>query len=177
MFFINAMLLDDVTPTGECVDYAFIDVAYRTHVAMVRGRARSILRDARLADDITQDVFVRYIRYRQRGGDERETAAFLFRTTTNLALNHIRNRKRRRELLQQQNYASSTEPHVVDRLALEAVLEQVDETQAQVAVYYYIDGMEQQEIADVTGMQRRTVGRVLERFRKHARKIMQRSMH
>jgi len=151
-----------------------VEQVYRKHVAGVRARALQILRDERKAEDITQDVFVEYLKHRERGGDERQTAAFLFKMTTNLALNYLRNVKRRRELLQQNAQDTDYEPESDSRLLLEYVLAQVDEKNARVAIHYYIDEMEHQEIADLMSIKRRTVGRCLDRFHAEARKILAR---
>ena len=49
------------------------------------------------------------------------------------------------------------------------ILRSLDAEQAEVAVYYFIDGMTHAEIARIVGCSERTVGNRLERLRKAAR--------
>ena len=56
---------------------------------------------------------------------------------------------------------------------MRTLLQEADEEQAKAAVYVYIDGMSQNEAADLLGVSRRTVGNLLDRFNGWARKRMQ----
>jgi DNA-directed RNA polymerase specialized sigma24 family protein len=58
------------------------------------------------------------------------------------------------------------------RTALRAVLAHVEDELAQVAVFYYVDDMDQAEIAAVLGVSRRTIGYRLDRFREEALRIL-----
>jgi RNA polymerase sigma-70 factor (ECF subfamily) len=146
---------------------------YRRHVTMVRRRALRLLGSPGAADDVAQQAFVQLIEYRRQGGTDRETPAFLYRTATNLALNVLRDGKRRRELLGA-HWAGpeATVEATSDRIAMRKVLALVPEEEAQIASYYYVDGLEHQEIADLLGLERRTVGRRLERFQKRALELL-----
>ena len=147
---------------------------YRKHITMIRHRARYLLKNEQAAEDIAQETFLKFLNYQQKGGTAQETAAFLYRTATNLALNRIRDSKRRRELLAQNTPEKRThERDPTDRMALERVLCQASAEEAQIAVHYYIDGMTQHEIAELLGIQRRTIGRRLERFNQLSRSILE----
>ena len=149
------------------------DELYRRYLVMVRGRALRICGEIGTAEDIAQEVFLKFIEHRGRGGTEQETAAFLYRMTTNLALNRIRDAKRRRALLSQNtSFDRSGEGAPEDRIALQRVLSAVGDEEGTIAIYYYVDGMEQEEIAALLSMERRTVGRRLERFRERAKKVL-----
>jgi RNA polymerase sigma factor (sigma-70 family) len=146
--------------------------AYRKHLPLVRGRALRILGSPAAADDVTQEVFMRYLIYRRKGGHEAtHCAAFLYRMATHCALNSLRaaGRRHRREALEAPAPAA-TGPE--DGMAVRAVLARVPDELAQIAAYYYLDGLEHEEIATLLKMQRRTVGRRLEAFKARAREIL-----
>jgi RNA polymerase sigma-70 factor (ECF subfamily) len=149
-----------------------IDSAYRRHLTMVRGRALRLLGSEAAAADVAQETFVKLIEYRRKAGPEDNTAAFLYRLVTNLALNRLRDTRRRAELLDSAAPVGASSPEPTDRLALRKVLAAVGEEEAQIAAYYYVDGLEQEEIAALLGLERRTVGRRLERFCVKARRLL-----
>lgn len=154
---------------------ADVAAVYREHVAMVRRRAWRILGVEAAAEDITQQAFLRLFERRRAGETERDPAAYLYRTATNLALNVLRDGKRRRELEASRMpppAAAGREP-LEDRLSLRKVLALVSDEEAQIASYYYLDGLEQEEIAELCGLRRRTVGRRLESFQRQALSILQ----
>ncbi|MCP3141767.1 RNA polymerase sigma factor [Pyxidicoccus xibeiensis] len=160
-----------MTPTSS-LD---ISTLYRRHVALVRGCALRILGEPAAAEDVAQEAFIRYLQHRERSGEEQDTAAFLYRTSTNLALNRLRDARRRQGLheahLSHEEPASARSPE--DGLALRKVLAEADPELAQIAACYFIHGMEHEEIAGVLGVPRRTVGRRLEKFRAHAELMLQ----
>jgi RNA polymerase sigma factor (sigma-70 family) len=153
---------------------AEITHVYRTYVAMVRRRAERVVGNAAVAEDLAQQAFIRYLEHRRAGGSENDTAAFLYRTATNLALNHLRDRQRRSELERANLSAGAAVVHdgVEDRLALRRVLAAVSEEEATIAAYYYLDGLEHEEIATLLGVRRRTVGRRLVSFHEQAQRLL-----
>lgn len=147
---------------------------YRQHVGLLRSRAQRILGDASGAQDLVQETFIRYLHYQKRGGTAKETTAFLHQICTNLALNQLRNSKRQRQILTNIEQETVVHNTADERILLRQVLAEVGEEEAQIAAYYYIDGMEQDEIAALLQMNRRTVGRRLERFRQQATQHLKR---
>lgn len=146
---------------------------YRRCQPMVRAHALRMLGNTAAADDVTQDVFVQFLRRRHAGDSERDVAAFLYRMTTNAALNRLRNQRRRHELDAAQSTLAQGNPlPCVDPLALRRVLTRVPEDEARIAAYYYVEGLEQEEIAELLCIHRRAVGRRLERFRERARALL-----
>lgn len=152
-----------------------ISALYRRHISLVRGCALRVLREPAAAEDVAQEVFIRFLRHRERSGSEQDTAAFLYRTSTHLALNRLRDARRRDTLRSAAVPESEPEsPHSPeDGLALRKVLAEADPEQAQIAACYFIHGMEHEEIAEVLGLPRRTIGRRLEKFREHAERMLQ----
>ena len=151
-----------------------LDIAavYRRHVVMVRNRVMRLLGDELAAQEVTQEAFIKYLEHRERRGSEAEVAAFLYRMATNLALNRLRDGLRERELLalRATRAAKGKTVNVHDEI-LRQVLAQVSYDEAQIGAYYYIDGLEIEEIASLLGAERRTVGLRLTCFQDRARRL------
>jgi RNA polymerase sigma factor (sigma-70 family) len=147
-----------------------MDALYRRWGPMVLRRARAILGDEQAARDTMQEVFLRALGDSARFRHEASPVTWLYRATTNLCLNVLRDGARRQRLMALQTpHAPPAGPLPEDKVALAAVLRQVPESLREIAVYYYLDQMNQDEIAEVCGVSRRTVGNRLEEFRALAR--------
>jgi RNA polymerase sigma-70 factor, ECF subfamily len=151
---------------------------YRRYGALVRRRARSILGDDHESQDAMQEVFVRVIAAMAEFRGQSQPSTWLYRITTNLCLNRIRDSRRRRDRLAEaaehsrESYGQGASSPPEARSALAAVLRKVSEELAQVAVYYFVDDMDQAEIAAILGVSRRTIGYRLDRFRAQAQRIL-----
>lgn len=142
---------------------------------MVRQRAYRILGERTLAEDVTQDTFLKYLQHRQRGGEADQAGAYLYKTVSNLALNQLRDRKTRRRLLEQKVVAPEPQtPRYEETLALRKVLANARKRDAQVASYYYLDNLKQEEISELLSIPRRTVSYRLARFRADAARLLKR---
>ncbi len=139
---------------------------------IVYRRALSILRNPQEAEEATQEVFIRALKSKEGFEGRSKVSTWLYSITTNYCLNRIRNESRRRELWQEHGPATSTPegPRPDEGLILQKLLSEADEQEAQAAVYVYIDGMSHQEVAEIIGVSRRTVGNLLDRFNTWAQK-------
>jgi RNA polymerase sigma-70 factor (ECF subfamily) len=161
-------------PTSPAIDRQELEALYRKYGPLVRRRARGILGDDAEAQDALQEVFVRVIRAMGEFRRQSQPSTWLYRITTNLCLNRIRDGRRRRERLlevaeSQDALATPVAPPSAEtRAMLASLLERVPEDLAQVAVYYFVDEMDQAEIAVMLGVSRRTIGYRLDRFRERA---------
>lgn len=139
---------------------------YAQFAPVVYRRARLLL--ARDADawDVVQEVFERMLTHGAGFRGEARPMTWVYRVTTNLALNHIRSRKLREPLLTVVPSEPSTEiDHVEARQLLDRWLGKLDEREIEVATLLYIDGLTQQEVADVLGLSRKTIVREVEDLR------------
>jgi len=145
--------------------------AYRDYAPAVYARAHRILHEREAARDVTQEVFVRCFGFRPRLAGGRELLAWLYRVTTNLCLNAIRNGKLRgradRDLARWG--ASAVAPEGPARRELWDLLTGLDARTQAIALYVHLDGMTQAEAATVAGVTDRTVRNCLTRFEAHAR--------
>jgi RNA polymerase sigma-70 factor, ECF subfamily len=156
-------------PTGE--PPTEIDDLYRKYGPMVRRRARAILGEESAAQDALQEVFVSVVRSWGAFRREASPVTWLYRTTTNHCLNRLRDERRRVEL-EEAAFGHREEKATVpldDRATLAALLRSVPDELREIAVYYYVDEMSQDEIADLLKVARRTIGNRLEAFRIAAR--------
>lgn len=98
----------------------------------------------------------------------REMVAWLYRVTTNLCLDLLRGRKRRRALMDEvvkPNTADREENRPDELMTVRWLLANADPRQAQVAAYVYIDELPADQVAELAGISRRTVFNLLDRFR------------
>lgn len=78
---------------------AAMSLVVRRYRARLEGRARSILKDADLASDAVQEVFVRGWNEPRFFDPAFKRGAWLYRVTTNLCFNRVRDRRRREDIL------------------------------------------------------------------------------
>lgn len=103
---------------------------------------------------------------------------WIYRITTNLCLNRIRERRTHPVVGDSDAILSRVEGRSadgVDRTTVIEILRRMDALTQRIAVYYYIDEMNMDEVAETVGCSRKTVGRKLERFRKKARAMVEAS--
>jgi RNA polymerase sigma-70 factor (ECF subfamily) len=146
---------------------------YRRLGPLIYRRCLKLLRDPDNARDATQEVFVRAVKHKETLKADRECLPWLYRVATNYCLNFIRDRKPRddrapEEVLQ----ASSGERRLAARQQVFSILGEFDLKTQQIAVYSLLDGMTQEEIAEVMGLSRKTVGKKLSRFTDHAKELI-----
>lgn len=143
---------------------------FRQHGPMVYRRALRLLSRPEDADEATQEVFLRVMRSVDTFEGRSGITTWLYQITTHYCLNLIRDRGRRRQLLEQNVVFDGMTPDeggsaaASDLLLLQQLLAEADEQQAQAAVYVYLDGMSHEEAAELLGVSKRTVGNLLERF-------------
>ena len=143
-----------------------LDRVYERYSRSVYRRALQLLGDAEEARDATQEVFVRVMRTGGAVPADPTPTAWLYRVTTNLCLNRLRDGARQQGLLASK-YAVDAEvrPAGETRAAVAQVLARVPEDLQDVAIYFFVDGLTYDEIAPLLGVSRRTVSNRLSAFR------------
>jgi RNA polymerase sigma-70 factor (ECF subfamily) len=133
---------------------------YQRYGTTVFRRALQILGDEAAARDVCQDVFVQILRARPRWSPL-SPIGWLYTATTNRCLNLMRSARRaQRALLQQPR-----PPEEMPALSLGLLLWELPERLHEVAVYYGIDQMSQEEIALVLGVSQKTVSNRVQELR------------
>jgi RNA polymerase sigma factor (sigma-70 family) len=145
-----------------------LESLFRLYGRHVLRRANAILGDGDAAKDVAQEVFARALRARASLPNAAASVGWLYRITTNLCLSGMRDRNRRRQILDRwaPRAANPTfTPATDEALTVRALLRDVPIELQEIAVHYFVDDMSQAEIAELTGIPRRTVGYRLEQFR------------
>lgn len=141
-----------------------IEQLYRDHGYLVLRRARQILNDDEEAREALQDVFVSLASDPGQFTGASSISTYLYRVTTNYCLNRLRNVRRRARLTEHARTNGTWTIHAEATVDAQGALRRLPEKLARLAVYYYIDEMTQDEIADVLGCSRKAVGKRLARL-------------
>lgn len=165
-------------PPGGVDTSGRVSSLYRKYGPAIYSRCRRLLKDDALAEDATQEVFVRVLRHIESAPDDAAALAWIYRISTNYCLNQIRDRSRQAEPTAPSDIPEATsdhpEPELMDRdLAMKLVSRAPEKLRA-TAVLYYVDGMEQEQVAKTLGISRRTVINRLQEFTERSRKFLTR---
>lgn len=150
---------------------------YRTYGPIIYARCRKLLADAALAEDATQETFVRVHRHLDKAPDSREALAWIYRIATNYCLNEIRDRKRRAEPQADGPEVATADlaAALADRDLVARLIARCPEKLRVVAWLHYVDGMDQGEVAAVLDISRRTVVNRLGDFHERAQAFLVRA--
>jgi RNA polymerase sigma-70 factor, ECF subfamily len=143
---------------------------YAKYSPAIYAHCRRFLASPAAARDATQEAFVRVLARGVVLPREEEALRYLYRVSTNVCLNLLREHnvhtRAAPAIAAGSSHVGSAESGLADREFVNAVLDRCGEGGAQVAIMHYLDGMSQVEIAEVLGITRRTV---FNRLRKLAR--------
>jgi RNA polymerase sigma-70 factor (ECF subfamily) len=161
----------DSASQAEALYLRFAEVVFR--------RCFKLLRNEELADDATQEVFLRLVR--EIGSDRPPdyVLSWVYRTATNHCLDLISDAARRdsREGMLATWQLGETSPLNVwpDRQLAATVLARFDRRTQAIVIGVLVDGMTQEEVAHHLELSSKTVARRLDRFLADARKYIARS--
>jgi RNA polymerase sigma factor (sigma-70 family) len=149
-----------------------IATLYRRYIVMVRKRALFLLGDKALAEDVAQEVFIKFIRFRAKHPLTAPPAGLLYCITNRTAMDRLRSHYRNGAMLDELAQGGEGKHSLDDKIALTQAVTFVKDEEAQIAAYYYLDEMDQFEISDAMSIPRRTVSRRLEHFRSRMRQLL-----
>ncbi len=144
-----------------------LDETYRRYFPVIREKCRRMLGDAGDAQDLAQETFIRFWRAADDLTDDGVRLAWIYKTSTHLAVDRLRRRTRLEQTVKTLPIpTSSLDPdagldarRLLDRLSAE-----LDVRDLEIAVLHRFDRMSQHEIASVLGISDRTVRRALVRL-------------
>lgn len=154
------------------LDQAELSAMYRRHGPMVFRRARKLLGSEADAGEVVQDVFLSLFERPAQFGGASSLTTFLYAATTHACLSRLRNQRGRARLRSER--AEELVPGDPEQLSqeqqllLRSTLQRMPTDLAHVAVYHFMDGLTQGEIAEVMGCSRRHVGNQLLRVQRWA---------
>ena len=139
-----------------------------------------IVKDWEEAYDAVQEVFIRAIREKRFFNEDFRIKAWLYRVTSNLCFNLVRNRKRRGAILESVPRAESSAPDQIDRVfagerqseVLEAI-ELMTEDHKQILLLRYYNDLSYAEISGVLDIKLGTVMSRLSRARCRLLEVME----
>lgn len=140
--------------------------AYARYGRALLRKAERILGSRADAQDLVQTLFVGVL---ERG--EPLELPYLYRAVTNRCLSHLRDEKNRARLLVEHDDAlrgpirTRCDDRVIDLDLLAKLTATLEPATLEILVYRYFDDMTQEEIAQMTGLSRKTVGRKLDDVR------------
>ncbi len=139
--------------------------AYRLHGHALLRKATRMLGNKEDARDLVQNLFVDL----HQRNDAILDLPYLYRAVTNRCLTFLRDEKNRARLLERNDVAPPARTLCDDRtIGLDLVtklLRELDEGHSEVLAYRYLDDLTQDEIAELLGLSRKTIGKRLDRIR------------
>lgn len=156
-----------------------VSTLYRKFGTAIYSRCRRLLKDDALAEDATQEVFVRVLKHIESAPDDATALAWIYRISTNYCLNQIRDRSRQAEPtapdeMPEGDNNASPEVDMLDRETAMKLIRRAPEKLQEVAMLYYVDGLEQEQVATTLGISRRTVINRLQEFIDRSKKFVSR---
>jgi RNA polymerase sigma-70 factor (ECF subfamily) len=158
------------------MDRAELERLYACCGAAVERRCRALLGDGEEARDMVQEVFLRAVIHGREFRGAASPFTWLYRISTNLCLNRLRDRKQHLPLSLVapllESGGVSPERAAAARQASMVLFDGLDEKTQQLVVYRYLDELGQEEIAVLTGWSRKTIGKKLKAFEARAVELM-----
>lgn len=151
--------------------------AYSRYGAALLRKAERILQNPDDAGDIVQGLFVDLM---HKGTTDVELR-YLYRAVTNRCLNHIRNTKNRERLLEIQQPAlrgpvrTRLDERVLGLDLLAKLASSLDERSMEILICRFWDDMTQDEIAELLGTSRKTVGKRLSKIKTRVAELLARN--
>jgi RNA polymerase sigma-70 factor (ECF subfamily) len=159
---------------------------YERYKAPMYRTALAITRDAKAAEDILQEAFLRVYTYSHTIDETVPLGPWLYRVTVNFAYTWIRQVKRRLQSFQDvlDRWASSAQwhPEVITeeeewRQVLQQAIDTLPDRHRVVIILHYLEGLSLKEIAYVIGAPEGTVKSRLHYARESLRKIIMEREH
>lgn len=141
--------------------------AYLRYAPALQRKAERILQSRADAQDVVQSLFLELL---QSAEPERDLS-YLYRAVTNRCLNLLRDQRTRVRLLSEHDallrgpVRRSCEQQSIDLQLLGKLVVALDQAHAEVLICHYFDDLSQEEVAELLGVSRKTVGLRLARIR------------
>lgn len=141
--------------------------AYLRYAPALLRKAERILQSRADAQDVVQGVFVEML----QSPPPREDFSYLYRAVTNRCLNMLRDRATRARLLREHDVLlrgperTTCEQRSIDLQLLSKLVAGLDAAHSEVLIGHYFDDLSQEEMADLFGVSRKTIGVRLARIR------------
>ncbi|MBT3218727.1 MAG: RNA polymerase sigma factor [Proteobacteria bacterium] len=156
-----------------------IDLIVRKYRMRIFHHACYVVKDYEIAMDVAQEVFIKAMREKRFFNDEFKMKAWLFRVTSNLCFNIVRNRKRRGTILASMDSKKVTDASQLDvvfssqrQKVVLAAMEQLTRNHKEILMLRYYSDLSYAEIAETLGIRLGTVMSRLSRAKNHLLRVM-----
>ena len=157
------------TPMNE----AKFEALYRSNAAGLWSYIYRLTSDASLADDLLQKTFFRFIRANPETENDEHTRRYLYRTATNLALDHFRETKREREVAAAIQSDNATRGSTQDlRHDMTRVFSELKPRERALLWLAHVEGNSHEEISEALGVKSNSVKVLLFRARRRLADVL-----
>jgi len=156
------------------MDEQAFHLLYNQTAGPLRAYVARVLGNVTLADDIVQESYLRIVRTAPRSGNAQQLRAFLFRTASNLIVDHWRSRKHEGKVPAEDTVveAAAKPDNIPLRLDMERVFRQLHPRERQLLWLAYVEGSDHREIASTLGLRELSVRVMLHRARRKLAKLL-----
>ncbi len=155
------------------IDRQLAEDLYRRYGFQVERRCLRILHDPERAADAAQEVFIKLMEKGAGFEGRSEWMTWLYRVSTNICLNRLRDAKRKRARQEQifkeaerGPIESGAESTLDRKRMLQSQMQRSDRKTQQIVLYYFWDQMSQEEIGKIMKLSRVSVNKRLQKFRR-----------
>ncbi len=161
---------EKIQPSLQCSDKGTIERLYKKMAKAAIAKAASIVRRQDVAAEIAHDTFFKLWQSGPTFPNEKAVYVWIYRTCHRAAIDYLRSASHRRESFAGENLdemesvpASRYGDIVMTRQLVQAAIQQLKPDEVEAFLYVALDGMTQNEVAEVMELSRRTVQRLLEK--------------
>jgi RNA polymerase sigma-70 factor (ECF subfamily) len=156
------------------MDRVDVEQLYVRFAPMVKARALRLLRHPQAAQDAVQEVFVRALRSGHAFRGDASPVTWLYRVTTNLCLNQLRDQTRRAELWSRHGTTPSSQDRSSPAMVVQInqIFESIRPELQEIVFYHVVDELGHEEIAELMGVSPRTIANRLTEFRDHVASLV-----
>ena len=167
--------LNDWELIGERNEHEAFATLFDRHHEYVFRVARGLTGDAHLAEDITQDVFIRTFQKRRKWKPKAAFRTLLYGLTLNVTREHLRKRKRDQVKTEAWHQDPTTDPAAINQapgpsLPVTPLLEALPARQREVVVLRFFERCSVRETAAIMGCREGTVKAHLHKAIHHMRR-------
>jgi RNA polymerase sigma-70 factor (ECF subfamily) len=155
------------------MDEAKFDAFYRANAASLWSYLYRMTGDASAADDLLQKAFFRFLRANPVVESDEHMRRWLFRTATNLAMDHFREAKKVRERSTIDTAGAARDMDL--RHDIKRIFSELKPRERALLWLAHVEESDHQEIGDALGVKSRSVRVLLFRARKRLAEMLRRS--
>lgn len=154
------------------MDEAKFDAFYRQNAPALWSYLNRLTGDATLADDLLQKAFINVLRANPTFASDEHMRRYLFRTATNLAMDHFRETKRRIDFSAAGTAAAPLSDDI--RQDVKRIFAELNPRERALLWLAHVEGSDHEEISEALGVKAKSVRVLLFRARKRLGDLLKR---